>query len=140
MANVRAKHPSDIVLAKRLAIRVNHQVSTQFCIQGNSLTLMLQAEPSELLAQQVHFNELRTPTAPPLAYSLYPFSGPRSSPMTTRSNTFLRWRRVGDWLGDTRSQSVDMSGLTHSQGSFFSMDGCVRSTCNSSTFLAYSQG
>ncbi|KAI9460933.1 hypothetical protein BJY52DRAFT_239582 [Lactarius psammicola] len=103
---VRAKHPSNIMLAKRLAIRVNYQ-----------------AEPSELLAQQIHHKELRTPTAAPLAYSLYPFSGPRSLPTMTRSSTFLRWRRVGDWLGDTHSQSLDASGLAHSQGSLFSMDG-----------------
>jgi hypothetical protein len=103
---VRAKHPSNIMLAKRLAIRANYQV-----------------EPSELLAQQIHHKEFRTPTAAPLTYSLYPFSGPRSLPMMTRSSTFLRWRRVGDWLGDSRSQSLDTSGLAHSQGSFSSIDG-----------------
>ncbi|KAI9445253.1 hypothetical protein H4582DRAFT_903334 [Lactarius indigo] len=103
---VRAKHPSNILLAKRLAIRVNYQV-----------------EPSELLTQQIHHKELRTPTAAPLAYSLYPFLGPRSLPTMTRSNTFLRWRRVGDWLGDTHSQSLDTSGLAHSRGSLLSIDG-----------------
>ncbi|KAH9064275.1 hypothetical protein EDB87DRAFT_1396125 [Lactarius vividus] len=103
---VRAKHPSNIVLAKRLAIRVNYQ-----------------AEPSELLSQHIYYKELRTPTAAPLAYSLYPFSGPRSLPTMTRLSTFLRWRRVGDWLGDTRSQSLDTSGLAQSRGSLFSIDG-----------------
>ncbi|KAH9042362.1 hypothetical protein EDB84DRAFT_910231 [Lactarius hengduanensis] len=105
---VRAKHPSNIMLAKRLAIRVNYQT-----------------EPSELLSQQTHYKdkELRTPTAAPLAYSLYPFSGPRLLPTMTRSSTFLRWRRVGDWLGDTRSQSLDISGLAQSRGSLFSIDG-----------------
>ncbi|KAH9006723.1 hypothetical protein EDB84DRAFT_1554394, partial [Lactarius hengduanensis] len=88
---VRAKHPSNIMLAKRLAIRVNYQ-----------------AEPSELLSQQTHYKdkELRTPTAAPLAYSLYPFSG-----------------ALGDWLGDTRSQSLDISGLAQSRGGLFSIDG-----------------
>ncbi|KAH8998916.1 hypothetical protein EDB86DRAFT_2802958 [Lactarius hatsudake] len=82
-------------------------------------------KPSELLSQQIHYkdNELRTPTAAPLAYSLYPFSGPRLLPTMTRSSTFLRWRRVGDWLGDTRSQSLDTSGLAQSRGSLFSIDG-----------------
>ncbi|KAH8988924.1 hypothetical protein EDB92DRAFT_992259 [Lactarius akahatsu] len=105
---VRAKHPSNIMLAKRLAIRANYQT-----------------EPSELLSQQTHYKdkELRTPTAAPLAYSLYPFSGPRLLPTMTRSTTFLRWRRVGDWLGDTRSQSLDISGLAQSRGSLFSIDG-----------------
>ncbi|KAH9082134.1 hypothetical protein EDB83DRAFT_2592049 [Lactarius deliciosus] len=110
---------------KRLAIRVNYQVSTRFRVQGSSLTLLWQTEPSELLSQQIHYkdNELRTPTAAPLAYSLYPFSGPRLLPMMTRSSTFFRWRRVGDWLGDTRSQSLDTSGLAQSRGSLFSIDG-----------------
>ncbi|KAH9023766.1 hypothetical protein EDB85DRAFT_1894624 [Lactarius pseudohatsudake] len=48
----------------------------------------------------------------------------RSSFVTmTRSSTFLRWRRVGDWLGDTRSQSLDISGLAQSRGGLFSIDG-----------------
>ena len=126
---VRAKHPSNIMLAKRLAIRANYQVCTSSLIQDSLLTLLWQVEPSELVAQQIHHNEFLTPTAAPLAYSLYPFSGPRSLPTMTRSSTFLRWRRVGDWLGDSHSQSLDTSGLAHSQGSFSSIDGCVYSPC-----------
>ncbi|KAI0307755.1 hypothetical protein B0F90DRAFT_1813161 [Multifurca ochricompacta] len=101
----RAKHPTNNMLAKRLATRMTYQ-----------------AEPSELLVQQMHHEELRTPTAAPLAYSLFPFSVPRSTPMMS-SNTFFRWRRVGDWLGDTRLPSVDIGNLAYSQGCIFSVDG-----------------
>ncbi|KAI9457724.1 hypothetical protein F5148DRAFT_340325 [Russula earlei] len=99
---VRAKRPTNIMLAQRLAIRVYYQT-----------------EPSELLAQQIHNTELHTPTTAPLAYALYPFSVPRSLPPMMKSNTFYRWRRAGDWLGDTHSQI----GLGPSLNSIFTMDG-----------------
>jgi hypothetical protein len=63
------------------------------------------------------------PTAAPVAYALYPFAAPRSLSPMKKSNTFFRWRRVGDWLGDTRSQNLGISGLAHSQSSILSMDG-----------------
>ena len=63
------------------------------------------------------------PTAAPVAYALYPFAAPRSSSPMKKSNTFFRWRRVGDWLGDTPSQNLGVSGLAHSQSSILTMDG-----------------
>lgn len=101
---IRAKHRTNIILAQRLAVRLHYET-----------------EPSELLAQKTHDQEFHMPTAAPVAYALYPFAAPRSlSPM--KSNTFLRWRRVGDWLGDGRSQSLEISGLAHSQSNILSMD------------------
>jgi len=48
---------------------------------------------------------------------------PRSLPPMLSSDAFFRWRRVGDWLGDSHSQSLGISGLVDSQGNIFSMDG-----------------
>ncbi len=62
------------------------------------------------------------PTAAPVAYALYPFAAPRYLSPMKMSNTFFRWRRVGDWLGDTRLQSLGTGGLAHSQSSIISMD------------------
>lgn len=103
---VRAKHPTNIMLAQRLAVRLHYET-----------------EPSELLAQRIHDQEFHIPTEAPVAYALYPFAGSRSLSPMKKSNTFFRWRRVGDLLGDTRSQSLGISGLAHSQSSIFSIDG-----------------
>lgn len=103
---LRAKHPTNIMLAQRLAVRLHYET-----------------EPSELLAQRMHDQEFHTPTAAPVAYALYPFAAPRSLSPIKKSNTFFRWRRVGDWLGDTRSQSLGISGLAHPQSNISSMDG-----------------
>ncbi|KAI0002074.1 hypothetical protein BJV77DRAFT_33648 [Russula vinacea] len=103
---VLAKHHTHIMLARRLAVRLHYET-----------------EPSELLAQRMDDQEFHTPTTAPNAYALYPFAVPRSLSPMRRSNAFFRWRRVGDWLGDTASQNLGTNGLGHSGSKFFSMDG-----------------
>ncbi|KAI0271344.1 hypothetical protein BC834DRAFT_966842 [Gloeopeniophorella convolvens] len=104
---VRGINTTSITTAKRLAIRATYQV-----------------EPSELLMQHTYpSEEYSLPTSVPLAYSLYPFLAPRSLFSTSKSNMFFRWRRVGDWLGEARSQSLDASGLAQSRSSLFAIDG-----------------
>jgi hypothetical protein len=43
--------------------------------------------------------------------------------MMMGSSTFFRWRRVGDWLGDTYLESQSISGLANLQNSIFTVDG-----------------
>jgi|SRR6266850_2788007 len=119
---VRAKHPTNIMLAQRLSIRLQHQVC-MICHFPSHSDALPQKEPSELLVQQLQTQGLSTPTTAPLAYALYPFTIPRSLPPMMSPNTFLRWRRVGDWLEYANSESPSVNGLATPQSNIFSMDG-----------------
>jgi len=110
------------MLAQRLAVRLHYEVCGIYHFLGHS-DIPCQTEPTELLVQRVRDQEFHMPTAAPVAYALYPFASPRSLSPMKKPDTFIRWRRVGDLLGDTRSQNLGISGLAHPESSIFLMDG-----------------
>ena len=65
-------------------------------------------------------------------YALYPFLSPRALPLLMNTDGAFRVRRVGEWLGETKGESIEKTGgLAGGKGQILSIE---RYVCCSSCF------
>ncbi|KAI0931918.1 hypothetical protein AcV5_004709 [Taiwanofungus camphoratus] len=93
-----ARSQRNLEIAKRLAIRVGHELDMG---SHPPIVSYLPSEMSNSSVPAVMF---------PRTYSVYPFLSPRSLPWTINIAGAFRVRRVGEWLGHPTSEDIRATG------------------------------